>query len=87
MKELYGIDMEANGQHSKLIDEISEPDIAISEEGYGRSHSIPQLILAGASVDDVFVIVLFTALTSLASTGTISSISFLNYQVSIISYG
>ena len=30
MKELYGIDMEQNGQHSKLISEIPEPDIAIS---------------------------------------------------------
>lgn len=30
MKEMYGIDMEANGQHSKLIDEIPDVDIAIS---------------------------------------------------------
>ena len=30
MKELYGIDMEANGQHSKLIADIPEVDIAIS---------------------------------------------------------
>lgn len=30
IKELYGIDMEANGHHSKLIDEIPNPDIAIS---------------------------------------------------------
>lgn len=30
MKELYGIDMEANGQYSKLIDKIPDPDIAIS---------------------------------------------------------
>jgi arsenate reductase len=30
MKEVYGIDMEANGQHSKLIDEIPKPDIVIS---------------------------------------------------------
>ena len=30
MKELYGIDMEANGQHSKLITEIPEVDVAIS---------------------------------------------------------
>lgn len=30
MKERYGIDMEANGQHNKLIDEIPDPDIAIS---------------------------------------------------------
>ena len=30
MKELYGIDMEAEGQHSKLINDIPDPDIAIS---------------------------------------------------------
>lgn len=30
VKELYGIDMESNGQHSKLVDEIPEPDIMIS---------------------------------------------------------
>ncbi len=30
MKEMYGIDMEADGQHSKLIDEIPDPDIAVS---------------------------------------------------------
>lgn len=30
MRELYGIDMEAEGQHSKLISEIPSPDIAIS---------------------------------------------------------
>ena len=30
IKEMYGIDMEANGQHNKLIDEIPNPDIAIS---------------------------------------------------------
>ena len=38
--------------------------IKLIEEGYGKEHSIPQLILAGASVDDVFVIVMFTAFTS-----------------------
>ena len=43
--------------------------IRLMEEGYGTGKSIPQLILAGASVDDVFVIVIFTAFTSLASTG------------------
>ena len=30
MKEMYGIDMEKSGQHSKLVSEIPEPDIAIS---------------------------------------------------------
>ena len=58
--------------------------IKLIDEGYGKKHSIPQLILAGASVDDVFVIVVFTALISLASTGTISVISFLQIPVSIL---
>lgn len=44
--------------------------IRLSEEGWGVDRGIPQLILAGASVDDVFVIVLFTAFTGLASGGT-----------------
>lgn len=58
--------------------------IHLIDEGYGKNHSIPQLILAGASVDDVFVIVVFTALSSLASTGSISVISFLQIPVSIL---
>ena len=35
--------------------------IHLMKEGYGKNNSIPQIILAGASVDDVFVLVLFTA--------------------------
>lgn len=58
--------------------------IRLIDEGYGRKHNIPQLLLAGASVDDVFVIVVFTAVTSLASTGTISFICFLQVPVSIV---
>ena len=58
--------------------------IHLLEEGYGRKNSIPQMILAGASVDDVFVIVVFTALTSLAATGSFSATSFLQIPVSII---
>lgn len=58
--------------------------IILIDEGYGKEHSIPQLLLAGASVDDVFVIVVFTALTSLASTGMVSAISFLQIPVSIL---
>ena len=57
--------------------------IRLLEEGYGVRQSIPQLILAGASVDDVFVIVVFTALTTLASTGTASALSFLQIPTSI----
>ena len=58
--------------------------IKLIEEGYGKEKNIPQLILAGASVDDVFVIVVFTALTTLASTGEISAMSFLQIPISII---
>lgn len=58
--------------------------IKIMEEGYGNKNSIPQLILAGASVDDVFVIVLFTAFTSLAGGKGVSITSFLQIPISII---
>lgn len=49
--------------------------LKLMEEGYGTNKSIPQLILAGASVDDIFVIVLFTSFTSIATTGSNFSIS------------
>lgn len=58
--------------------------LKLMEEGYGVSHSIPQLILAGASVDDVFVIVIFTAFTGLAQGNDISIRSFINIPISII---
>ena len=58
--------------------------IKLIENGYGRDKSIPQLILAGASVDDVFVLVVFTALTTLASTGDVAAISFLQIPISIL---
>lgn len=58
--------------------------IKIMEEGYGKEKSIPQLILAGASVDDVFVIVLFTALTGLASGESVSGFSLLQIPISIV---
>ena len=58
--------------------------IKLIEDGYGTDKSIPQLILAGASVDDVFVIVAFTALTTLASTGELSAISFIQIPISIL---
>lgn len=57
--------------------------IKLIDEGYGTDSSIPQLILAGASVDDVFVIVLFTAFTGLAQGNQISAMSFVNIPVSI----
>lgn len=58
--------------------------IRLTDEGYGTKKGIPQLILAGASVDDVFVIVLFTALTGMAQGNDVSLISFVNIPVSIV---
>ena len=58
--------------------------LKLMEEGYGVEHSLPQLILAGASVDDVFVIVLFTAFTGLAQGDCISVRSFINIPVSVV---
>lgn len=56
----------------------------LMEEGYGVKKSVPQLILAGASVDDVFVIVLFTAFTALASGGEVSIGSFVQIPIAIV---
>lgn len=58
--------------------------LRLIEEGYGTEQGIPQLILAGASVDDVFVIVLFTTFTGLAQGQGISAMSFVNVPVSIL---
>ncbi len=58
--------------------------IKLIDEGYGKEKSIPQLILAGASVDDVFVIVVFSAFTALASTGEMSVTGFMQIPISIV---
>lgn len=58
--------------------------IRLIEEGYGTNKKIPQMILAGASVDDVFVIVVFTVFTALASTGEVSVTSFTKIPISIV---
>lgn len=58
--------------------------LMLMEQGYGRENSIPQLIMAGASVDDVFVIVLFTAFTGLAQGKSITAASFAQVPVSIL---
>lgn len=58
--------------------------IKLMEEGYGVKQGIPQLILAGASVDDVFVIVMFTAFIGLAQGEAVSLKSFVNVPLSVI---
>ena len=58
--------------------------LKLMEEGYGTKQSIPQMILAGASVDDVFVIVMFSAFTGLAQGNAISAGSFIKIPLSIL---
>ena len=59
--------------------------LKVTEEGYGTDKGIPQLVLAGASVDDVFVIVMFTMFTGLASGQGASTLTLAGVPVSIVS--
>ncbi len=58
--------------------------IKLIDENRGTKKGIPQLILTGASVDDVFVIVLFTTFSGLADGKTVSWMSFAGIPVSIV---
>lgn len=58
--------------------------VKLMEEGYGTEEGIPQLILAGVSVDDVYVIVLFATFTGIMQGKSVSVMSFLNIPISII---
>lgn len=58
--------------------------LKLMEEKAGTKKGIPQLIMAGASVDDVFVIALFTSFTSLASESSFTWNHLVNVPVSII---
>ena len=59
--------------------------LSLMENQRGTAKGIPQLIMAGASLDDVFVIVLFTVFVGLAQGQGISLFSFLQIPLSIIS--
>lgn len=58
--------------------------VKLMDNGYGTAKGIPQLILAGASVDDVYVIVLFSTFTGMMQGKGASIINFVNIPVSII---
>lgn len=58
--------------------------VKLMDEGYGNDKGIPQLILAGASVDDVYVIVLFSTFTGMMQGKGTSVLSFINIPLSII---
>lgn len=58
--------------------------VELMEKKYGTDKKIPQLVLAGASLDDVFVIVLFQAFVGMAQGNGISVRSFIDVPVSIV---
>lgn len=58
--------------------------VQLMEEEYGTGKSIPQMILAGASLDDVFVIVLFSTFVSMGQGNSVQIMDFVNIPVSIV---
>lgn len=58
--------------------------VKLMDEGYGTKEGIPQLILAGASVDDVYVIVLFSTFVGMLQGEGASVLRFVNIPVSIL---
>lgn len=59
--------------------------VKLMDEGYGTKKGIPQMILAGASCDDIFVIVLFTTFLQMAQGGHANAKDFINIPISIVS--
>lgn len=58
--------------------------VNLMDRKYGTQKAIPQMIMAGASCDDIFVIVLFTTFLSMAQGGSAKILDFVNIPVSII---
>lgn len=58
--------------------------VFLMENQWGTDKSIPQMLLAGASCDDIYVIVLFTTFTGIAQGGNARAADFLNIPVSIV---
>lgn len=55
------------------------------EESRGKGHKVPEIVLAGASLDDVFVISLFTVLLAMTEGGEVSPGVLLEVPVAILS--
>ena len=58
--------------------------VFLMENRWGTDKSIPQMLLAGASCDDIYVIVLFTTFTGIAQGGNARAADFLNIPVSVV---
>ena len=58
--------------------------IKLMEEGYGKEHCVPELVMAGASCDDIFVIVLFYSFKNLVATSNFDAWSISQIPISIV---
>ncbi len=58
--------------------------VQLMDTKYGTGKSIPQLIMAGASCDDIYVIVLFSTFVSMAQGGSANLMDFINIPISIV---
>ena len=58
--------------------------IKLLEEGYGKDKNVAELVLAGASVDDIFVIVLFYSFKGLISTNVFNGWNIIQIPISIV---
>ncbi len=58
--------------------------IKLINEGYGREHNVPEVVMAGASCDDIFVIVLFYSFKNLVATNTFDAWQISQIPISII---
>ena len=59
--------------------------IVLMEKGYGKEHNVPELVMAGASCDDIFVIVLFYSFKNLVATSTFDAWGISQIPISIVS--
>lgn len=58
--------------------------VQLMDEQYGKSAGIPQMILAGASCDDIFVIVLFSTFSGMTEGGSVNLLDFADIPISIV---
>lgn len=87
--EIFGISLIDAALMGSVLSAVS-PAVVVPrmvymiENNIGTKKGIPQMIMAGASCDDIFVIVLFTSFLSMAQGGKLNAIQFLNVPISII---
>ncbi|MGE4321330.1 MAG: cation:proton antiporter [Acholeplasmataceae bacterium] len=58
--------------------------IKLMEQGYGKVKKVPQMILAAASIDDVYAIIIFYAFIKYQQGGQLSAMTFINIPISIL---